>query len=138
MTVEIAMLFWAAVLGLVQVGLQSLSFKRQAGNAYTVGARDETVPATGIAGRMERALRNFLETFPIFAAVVLAVYATERSNIWSEIGAQVYFWARLAYVPAYAAGLPWIRTIIWQVATVGIVLCMVPLFDRALLTVLME
>jgi len=138
MTVEIAMLFWAAVLGIVQVGLQSLSFKKQVGNAYTVGARDEPLPPTGLAGRMERALRNFLETFPIFAAVILAVYATERSNQWSEIGAQIYFWGRLAYVPAYAAGLPWVRTFIWQIATIGIVLCMVPLFDRALLTVLME
>ncbi|MBX3496607.1 MAG: MAPEG family protein [Parvibaculum sp.] len=138
MTVEIAMLFWAAVLGIVQVGLQSLSFKKQAGNAYTVGARDEPLPLTGLAGRMERALRNFLETFPIFAAVILAVYATERSNQWSEIGAQIYFWGRLAYIPAYAAGLPWVRTFIWQIATVGIVLCMVPLFDRALITVLME
>ncbi|MEW6091210.1 MAPEG family protein [Parvibaculum sp.] len=138
MTVEIAMLFWASVLGLVQVGAQSFAFKAQVGNAYTVGARDEYRPATGLAGRMERALRNFLETFPIFAAVVLAVYATERSSQWSEIGAQVYFWGRLAYLPAYAAGLPWIRTFIWQIATIGIVLCMVPLFDKALLTVLME
>ena len=138
MTVEIAMLFWAAVLGLVQVGPQSFAYKAQEGNSYTVGARDEHRPATGLAGRMERALRNFLETFPIFAAVVLAVYATERSNQWSEIGAQVYFWARLAYLLAYAVGLPWIRTFIWQFATIGIVLCMVPLFDRALRTVLME
>lgn len=138
MTVEIAMLFWAAVLGLVQVGAQSFALKAQEGNAYTVGARDEHRPATGLAGRMERALRNYLETFPIFAAVILAVYATERTDMWSEIGAQVYFWARLAYLPAYAMGLPWVRTVIWQIATIGIVLCMVPLFDTALLVVLME
>jgi uncharacterized MAPEG superfamily protein len=103
-----------------------------------VGARDEHRPAKGLAGRMERALRNYLETFPIFAAVILAVYATERTDMWSEIGAQVYFWARLAYLPAYAVGLPWVRTVIWQIATIGIVLCMVPLFDTALLVVLME
>lgn len=138
MTVEIAMLFWAAVLGLVQVGAQSFALKAQEGNAYTVGARDEPRPATGLAGRMERALRNYLETFPIFAAVILAVYATERTDVWSETGAQVYFWGRLAYLPAYAIGLPWVRTIIWQIATIGIVLCMVPLFDRALIAVLME
>ena len=138
MTVEIAMLFWAAVLGLVQVGAQSFALKAQEGNAYTVGARDEHRPATGLAGRLERALRNYLETFPIFAAVVLAVYATERTDMWSEIGAQVYFWGRLAYLPAYAAGLPWVRTFIWQIATAGIVLCMVPLFDTALLAMLME
>ncbi|HCX67511.1 MAPEG family protein [Parvibaculum sp.] len=138
MTVEIAMLFWAAVLGLVQVGAQALAYKRQEGNAYTVGARDQHRPATGLAGRAERALRNYLETFPIFAAVILAVHATDRSNGWSEIGAQVYFWGRLAYLPAYAIGLPWVRTLIWLIATAGIVLCMVPLFDRALIVVLME
>ncbi|MDZ4380194.1 MAG: MAPEG family protein [Parvibaculum sp.] len=138
MTVEIAMLFWAAVLGLVQVGAQSFALKAQEGNAYTVGARDEHRPATGLAGRMERALRNYLETFPIFAAVILAVYATGRTDMWSEAGAQVYFWGRLAYLPAYAMGLPWLRTVIWQIATIGIVLCMVPLFDTALLAVLME
>jgi len=136
MTVEIAMLFWTALLGLVQIGLQSLTFKRQVGNEYTVGPRDERIPATGLAGRMARALRNFLETFPIFAAVILAVYATERSNEWSEIGSQIYFWGRVAYIPAYAFGLPWLRTIIWLIATIGILLCMVPLFDEALLTVL--
>ena len=138
MTVEIAMLFWAAVLGLVQVGAQALAYKRQEGNAYTVGARDQHRPATGLAGRAGRALRNYLETFPIFAAVILAVHATDRSNGWSEIGAQVYFWGRLAYLPAYAIGLPWVRTLIWLIATAGIVLCMVPLFDRALIVVLME
>jgi uncharacterized MAPEG superfamily protein len=138
MTVEIAMLFWAAVLGLVQVGAQALAYKRQEGNAYTVGARDQHRPATGLAGRAERALRNYLETFPIFAAVILAVHATDRSNGWSAIGAQVYFWGRLAYLPAYAIGLPWVRTLIWLIATAGIVLCMVPLFDRALIVVLME
>ena len=138
MTIEIAMLFWAAVLGIVQVGVQSFARKRQEGNTRTAGALDESRPATGLAGRMERALRNSLETFPIFAAVVPAVYATERSNQWSEIGAQVYFWGRLAYLPAYAAGLPGVRTFIWQIATIGIVLCMVPLFDTALLAVLME
>jgi uncharacterized MAPEG superfamily protein len=137
MTIEIAMLFWASVLGLVQVCVFGLAYVRQEGLSAT-GMLDEPRPAIGFAGRMERALRNFLETFPIFAAVVLAVYATERTNIWSEIGAQIYFWARLGYLPAYAAGLLWVRTLIWLIALSGIVLCMVPLFDKALLMVLME
>ena len=137
MTVEIAMLFWATVLGIAQVCLYGLAYVRQEGLGAT-GMVDEPRPATGFAGRMERALRNFLETFPIFAAVVLAVYATERTSFWSEIGTQIYFWARLGYLPAYAAGLMWLRTLIWLIALSGIVLCMVPLFDKALLMVLME
>lgn len=137
MTIEIAMLFWASVLGIAQVCLYGLAYVRQEGLGAT-GMVDEPRPARGFAGRMERALRNFLETFPIFAAVVLAVYATERTSFWSEIGTQIYFWARLGYLPAYAAGLMWLRTLIWLIALSGIVLCMVPLFDKALLMVLME
>lgn len=132
MSTELTMLFWSAVLGLIQVGLQSLSFKAQAGNAYTVGARDAAIAPTGLAGRFERALRNFLETFPIFAAAVLTVEITATTNAWSVAGAQLYFWARLAYVPAYASGLPWVRTFIWQIATIGIVLVMAPLGQKLL------
>ena len=45
---------------------------------------------------MERASRNFLETFPFFAAAVLAVVLTQRTSPETALGAQVYFWARLA------------------------------------------
>jgi len=132
MSTELTMLFLSAVLGLVQVGLQSFSFKAQAGNAYTIGPRDVAIAPSGLAGRFERALRNFLETFPIFAAAVLMLEITTSGNTWSEAGAQLYFWGRVAYVPAYASGLPWVRTFIWQIATVGIVLVMVPLAQRLL------
>ncbi len=120
MSTELTMLFWSALLGLVQIGLQSLSLKTQAGNAYTIGARDEPQAAGGVAGRLERALRNYLETFPIFAALVLIAEITGAHGRWSEWGCQLYFWGRVAYVPAYASGLPWIRTFVWQAATIGI------------------
>ena len=138
MSIEIAMLFWAAVLGLAHVGLQGIAYISQKGFFYTINTSDDRQPSSGSVARIERALRNYSETFPIFAAVVLAVHVMDRSSLWSEVGAQIYFWGRLAYVPAYVSGLPWVRTIIWLIATSGILLCMVPLFDPALLTILME
>ena len=63
----------SVVLGLVQIVLASHAASLQRGYLWTAGSRDEAVPPlTGIAGRLERAsLRNFVETFPLFAAAVL-------------------------------------------------------------------
>lgn len=50
----------------------------------------------GAAARVDRALKNFLETFPFFAAAVLAGALTQRANADAALGAQLYFRARLA------------------------------------------
>jgi hypothetical protein len=48
----------SVVLGLVQIVLASHAASLQRGYLWTAGSRDETVPPlTGIAGRLERALR---------------------------------------------------------------------------------
>jgi uncharacterized MAPEG superfamily protein len=74
MTIELQMLVLSAVLGLVQIVLSSHSASRQHGYRWAAGSRDEIVPPLqGVAGRLERALRNFAETFPLFAAAVLVV-----------------------------------------------------------------
>ena len=75
-----------------------------------------------VAGRLERALRNFLETFPLFAAAVLMAHAAGRHGWMTEWGVQLYFWARLVYLPIYAAGIKVARTIAWLLATLGILL----------------
>ena len=85
-------------------------------------------PLRGVAGRLERALRNFSETFPLFAAVVLAAQLVGTHNALTVWGAQLYFWARVAYVPLYAAGVPLIRSLVWNVGMIGIMLFIVALF----------
>jgi uncharacterized MAPEG superfamily protein len=84
-------------------------------------------PLTGVAARLERALRNFMETFPLFAAAVLVASAADRHSWMTVWGARLYFWGRLAYVPLYAAGVPLVRSMTWNVATVGIIFVLVGL-----------
>jgi uncharacterized MAPEG superfamily protein len=55
------------------------------------------------------------------------VQVAERTSWLSELGAHLFLWARIAYVPAYAAGLPWVRSILWSVATLGIPLILLSL-----------
>jgi len=120
--VEMAYLALAVLLLLVHLSVQSFTYKAQVGNRYTVGARDDDLPPAGTAGRAARAFRNFNETFPAFAALALAIEVTGSSDGWSGLGAALYFWCRVAYLPAYLAGLAWIRTFIWNASAVGLVI----------------
>lgn len=134
MSTELWTLIGAIVLGLLHVSAASMTFKAEVGNAYTVGARDEERRPTGVAGRLERALRNFNETFPLFAAVVLTVHLTGCAGELSRVGALLYLGGRTLYLPAYASGIPWVRTICWKIATLGLVLVLVQLVRFAFTT----
>ena len=128
MNVELQMLAWSVALGLVQVIIATTGMLGQRGLGWTASSRDNALgPLDGVAGRLERARANFMETFVFFAAVVLAGYVLQRQTAMTALGAQLYFWARLAYVPVYALGIPYLRTLIWTVSIVGIVMLLTPL-----------
>ena len=123
MTIELRMLALAVVLGLLQIVAAAQTASLQRGHRWASGARDaEPPPLTGVAGRLDRAQRNFLETFPLFAAVVLIAHAAGRHDWTTEWGAQIYLWARVAYVGLYAAGVPIARSVAWNVAVLGLVM----------------
>jgi uncharacterized MAPEG superfamily protein len=123
MNLDLAMLVASCVLCLVQIVIASHASSLQRGYRWTASARDtEMPPLTGIAGRLERASRNFLETFPVFVAAVLLVHLLGRQGVLSAWGAVLYFISRLIYLPLYAAGVPIVRSLVWNVAFVGIVL----------------
>ncbi|MCE9650283.1 MAG: MAPEG family protein [Parvibaculum sp.] len=124
MSVELWCLFAAMVLCLVHMSAASFAFKAQVGNRYTVGARDQDRRPTGVAGRLDRAQRNFLETFPVFVAAVLMVEHLGKSGDFSVWGALIYMAGRILFLPLYAAGVPWLRTFSWNFATLGLVLVM--------------
>jgi uncharacterized MAPEG superfamily protein len=94
----------------------------QLGYRWAGGPRDEPrLPLTNLAGRLERALANFLETFPLFAAAVLVAHAAGWHD-WMTVWGELYLVARVVYVPLYAFGVPIVRSLAWNVATIGIIL----------------
>lgn len=127
MTTELALLAWATVLGLVHAVATGQFTTLQHGLAYGLSPRDETKPLTGVGARVQRAFANYMQTFPFFAAAVLAAHAAGRHGWLTVAGAQLFFWARLAYVPLYAAGIPVARTVAFVLATLGIVLILLAL-----------
>jgi uncharacterized MAPEG superfamily protein len=117
------MLGLSVVLGLVHIIAAAHSASLQRGYRWTASARDQPVPPLlGTAGRLARALSNFSETFPLFAALVLAVVMAGKSSQLSEWGAGLYLGARVLYLPLYAFGVPLIRSLAWNVAAFGITL----------------
>lgn len=122
MTWELYALLAAILLGLVHLSAASFSFKAQVGNRYTVGPRDEGLQPAGVAARLYRAHANFLETFPYFAAGVLIVRLLDASGSLSQLGCALYLAGRVVFLPLYAAGIPWLRTLSWNIATLGLVL----------------
>ena len=122
MRVELQMLALSSALGLGQIVLSSQAASIRYGYRWAASARDQAMPPlSGVAARLERAFRNFMETFPLFAAAVLIASVIDRHSWMTVWGAQLYFWGRLAYLPLYAIGVPLVRSMAWNVATIGIV-----------------
>ena len=120
---EIQMLLWAVVLGLVQLAIATTLSVLQRGLPWAAGPRDTAGAPLGlIAARLDRAFQNFRETFVYFAVAVLVVTALGKTNANSALGAEIYLAARVLYVPIYAAGLPFVRTLLWTAAVIGIVM----------------
>lgn len=120
---EIAYLMLALVLLGVHVTVQAILLTRALGSDYNAGPRDEQRKVGGVAGRAERALRNFNETFPAFA--VLAIVQTmmdKGGDPWSGAGAAIYFWSRVAYLPLYLAGVPYLRSLVFLIASFGLLI----------------
>ena len=129
MPVELQVLGWSIVLGLVYVLFATTLSTQQRGLGWNTSNRDgEVVPLTGAAARADRASRNLLETFGFFAAAVLAVVLAQRSSVHTVLGVQLYFWARVVYLPVYVIGIPYLRTLVWTLSVVGIVLVLGGLF----------
>jgi uncharacterized MAPEG superfamily protein len=128
---ELQMLVDAAIIGLIQLVLAAGAAGGGARDmAWLMGPRDELRPITGVAaGRLGRAFANFLETFPIFAAAVLATLFADKTGTLTYWGSILYVGARALYVPLYAFGVPVLRTVVWTASMIGIVMVIVAFFQ---------
>ncbi|GGE06372.1 membrane protein [Aureimonas endophytica] len=121
--IELTLLAWSVVLLVVHIGLQGQLATRERGTDWNAGPRDgEAKPLGRHAARAERALSNFQETYPAFVAAVLIAVLSGRLGWWSTAGAWLWFLGRIVYLPLYIFGIPYIRSLVWLVSLLGIVL----------------
>jgi uncharacterized MAPEG superfamily protein len=124
---ELMWLLWAVALTVVQMLVAVSGATLQVGLPMLAGNRDGLPPFTGWVGRAMRAHRNMLESLVLFTALVLTAVVAGKTGEMTLLGAQLFVWARLAYAAIYLAGVPWVRSGVWFVSMIGLVLIFVQL-----------
>jgi uncharacterized MAPEG superfamily protein len=119
---ELVWLLWAVALTFGQMLVAVSGATLQVGLPALAGNREGLPACTGWAGRAHRAHHNMLESLVLFAALVLIAVVSDKANSTTLLGAQIFVWARLAYAVVYVAGIPWLRTLVWSVSVVGLIL----------------
>ena len=122
MTPELMYLVWSAVLTLVLAVIATSGATLEVGLPRLAGNRENMPEMSGWAGRAARAHGNMLENLVLFAILVLTARAANVGNSATLLGAQLFFWARVAHAILYIAGIPWLRTGAWAVSVIGLLL----------------
>src|SRR5215831_9329974 len=122
MSLELTLLLWSVALTFIQMLIAVSGAILQFGLPKLAGNRENLPQATDWAGRAQRAHHNMLESLVLFAVLILVTELTNKNSAMTGFGAQLFFWARVAYVIIYVIGLPWVRTVVWSASMLGLIL----------------
>jgi uncharacterized MAPEG superfamily protein len=128
MAAELQLLGLAVIVGLVQLLWAAGAARGQQNLKWAAGPRDEPMQLNGVAARLDRAFKNFMETFPLFAAAIVVAYLGSKLGTLTIWGAGLYVAGRALYAPLYASGVPQIRSLVWGVSMAGLFMVVVALF----------
>jgi uncharacterized MAPEG superfamily protein len=113
----------SVVLLMVHVLLQSRIATKELGRDWNAGPRDENrKPKSTLAGRAARASANFRETYPAFVVLVLGLAVAGDAWYLGFVGTLVWFVARIVYIPLYLGGVPYVRSLVWVIGMIGLVM----------------
>jgi uncharacterized MAPEG superfamily protein len=122
------LLAFSVVLLLFHVLLQGFFATRELGSEWNAGPRDEgKQPQSARAGRAGRASKNFQETYPAFIGLLLGLAFLGDSSGFGIVGGWVWLIARIVYIPLYLAGIPYVRSLVWVLSIVGLLIMMLAL-----------
>lgn len=119
---DLMLLVWSVALCIVQMLVAVMAKLPLVGLVALAGNRDDMPAMSGLPARASRAHLNMVENLVLFAALILVAQVSGRANEMTALGAQLFFWARLAYALVYLIGIPWVRTLAWLVSVLGMVL----------------
>jgi uncharacterized MAPEG superfamily protein len=122
MTPELTYLVWSVALTLVLAVIAVSGATLEVGLPKLAGNRENMPEMSSWAGRAARAHSNMIENLVLFAILVVAARFANISNAMTLLGAQLFFWGRVAHAIIYIIGIPWLRTAAWLVSVVGLLL----------------
>jgi len=127
MQIELLLLALSAALCLVLTVPYTVALVLKLGLPVMVGNREDFPALEGWVGRARRAHANMVENLVPFAALVAVAVATNKLGQGTAIGAQLFFWGRVAHAGAYIGGIPWLRTGAFLTSYGGMILIFVAL-----------
>jgi uncharacterized MAPEG superfamily protein len=119
MTPELTYLAYSILLLFVVVFVQASANIRTHGGLVLANNRDNLGPPSTFGARAKRNVENLRENLWFFAPLVLIAAVANISNQWTVLGAQLFFFARVAHAIVYLAGWPYIRPLFWFAGVVG-------------------
>lgn len=119
---ELSLLVWSVVLMFAQMLVAVGGATLQVGLPTLAGNRENFPEIKGWAGRATRAHRNMAENLLLFAPLVIVAVLANKTNSTTLLGAQLFFWARLVHAFVYLIGIPWLRTGVWAVSVIGLIM----------------
>lgn len=127
MSTELTVFVLTVLLALIHIFVESAVKTSVYGVGASVGPRDSMPEADSVlVGRAVRAKNNMLETLPLALGLLLLVHITGESTAMTAAGAWIYLLARVVYLPLYLMGVPWLRTVVWSAALVGLIMLVLP------------
>jgi uncharacterized MAPEG superfamily protein len=114
---ELAVINWALI---VAASLIKAKAWKPSGLMAALGNRDGETDSSGFPARTDRAARNMLENMVLFTALALVASVGGVTDSHVELGARIFFWARIVYIPIYMIGIPVARTGVWAISIVGL------------------
>lgn len=127
LSVELTMLALSVALLFVLILIQSTAGTLAQGAKVMAGHRDDMTPPTAWQARTKRLVDNHREGLALCTPLVLIAAVMGVSTETTVLGAQLFFFSRVAHAVIYLAGWPWIRPIAWLVGIVGTVMIFVAL-----------
>ena len=108
---------WTLITVVVGGAIRNQEWTKE-GRQIGLGNRDNLKEATPMGGRAERAAKNSIEAAAFFVPLALVANAAGM-DAEVMLGAQIAFWARIAYVPIYIAGIKYLRSLVWIIGVGG-------------------
>ena len=125
MSIELTYLIWSVALAFLYLIVQSTLYRMDYGVEFAGSQRDYEREPNKWTVRGQRALSNFLETYAVFIALVVATELSGRSDGLTQWGAHIWFWSRLFYLPAYFIDIRFLRSGIWTISAIGLLVMFV-------------
>ena len=87
--------------------------------SYLFSSRDNEANTSIYIDRANRSLNNLFETLPIFIGLILLSIISDVDNSFL---AMIWLLARIIYVPVYIVGINYVRTGIWAIALICLIM----------------